>query len=292
MGREPARIPLPTAITCWAFSCWRRSSAWSTGRFSTSCFSPSRRTFRVSDSALGLLSGLAFAIFFAALGIPIAAWADRSNRKNILALAIALWSIMTAFCGLATSFGLLIVARIGTAVGEAGGGPPTQSLISDYFTQDKRATAMSIYAMGATLGGMTGNLIGGWGDGSFRLARDLHHCRASRFARRAARLHDGKGAIARHLGPGAAQGGHHVGAVLLDRAGLSLAAPLVPPYEPRRRPAILRDFRRSGFRADLSEPHFRHALERSGKLAGGLHHVRRRRHPFGRDRRRPAQYGL
>ncbi len=124
---------------------------------------PIKETFRVSDSALGLLSGLAFAIFFAALGIPIAAWADRSNRKNILALAIALWSIMTAFCGLATSFGLLMVARIGTAVGEAGGGPPTQSLISDYFTQDKRATAMSIYAMGATLGGMTGNLIGGWG---------------------------------------------------------------------------------------------------------------------------------
>ncbi len=70
-------------------------------------------------------------------------------------------------CGFATSFLFLILFRIGTAVGEAGGAPPTQSLISDYFTQDKRATALSIYAMGATLGGMAGNLIGGWGNDLF-----------------------------------------------------------------------------------------------------------------------------
>ena len=125
---------------------------------------PIKQEFGVSDSALGLLSGLAFAVFYATLGIPIAAWADRSNRKNILALAIALWSLMTAFCGLAASFMVLIIARIGTAVGEAGGNPPSQSLISDYFVQEKRATALSIYAMGATLGGMMGNLIGGWGN--------------------------------------------------------------------------------------------------------------------------------
>ncbi len=125
---------------------------------------PIKQEFGVSDSALGLLSGLAFAMFYATFGIPIAAWADRSNRKNILAFAIAAWSIMTAFCGLAASFMILVVARIGTAIGEAGGNPPSQSLISDYFAPGKRATALSIYAMGATLGQMMGNLIGGWGN--------------------------------------------------------------------------------------------------------------------------------
>jgi len=128
---------------------------------------PIKQEFGVGDTELGLLSGLAFALFFATLGIPIAAWADRANRRNILALAIAVWSVMTALCGFATSFLFLILFRIGTAVGEAGGAPPTQSLISDYFTQDKRATALSIYAMGATLGGMAGNLIGGWGNDLF-----------------------------------------------------------------------------------------------------------------------------
>ena len=125
---------------------------------------PIKQEFGVSDTVLGALTGILFAAFFAVLGIPIAAWADRANRKNILALAIALWSVMTAFCGLAGSLLMLIIGRVGTAVGEAGGAPPTQSLISDYFTQEKRATALSIYAMGATLGGMVGNLIGGWGN--------------------------------------------------------------------------------------------------------------------------------
>jgi MFS family permease len=118
--------------------------------------------FAASDAQLGLLGGVAFALFYATMGIPIAAWADRSSRRNVLALAVAVWSSMTALCGMAASFSTLLLARIGTAVGEAGGSPPSHSLISDYFPLSKRATALSIYALGVPLGGMMGNFFGGW----------------------------------------------------------------------------------------------------------------------------------
>jgi MFS family permease len=119
--------------------------------------------FNASDTQLGLLGGLAFAVFYSTLGIPIAAWADRSSRRNVLALAVATWSIMTVLCGRATSFATLLVARIGTAVGEAGGSPPSHSLISDYFPLAKRATALSIFALGVPIGTILGNFLGGLG---------------------------------------------------------------------------------------------------------------------------------
>src|SRR5688572_32383510 len=119
--------------------------------------------FQVSDTLLGLLSGMAFAFFYATLGIPIAAWADRTSRRNVLALAVAVWSAMTALCGLAVNYAMLLAARVGTAVGEAGGSPPSHSLISDYFPLSKRATALSIFALGVPAGGMLGNFLGGWG---------------------------------------------------------------------------------------------------------------------------------
>src|SRR5262245_5555782 len=84
-----------------------------------------KREFGATDFALGMLSGLPFALFYSTLGIPIAAWADRSSRRGVLAIAVALWSGMTALCGAAVNFGMLFVARIGTAVGEAGGSPPS-----------------------------------------------------------------------------------------------------------------------------------------------------------------------
>lgn len=126
-----------------------------------------KETFTLSDTQLGLLGGIAFAFFYATLGIPIAAWADRSNRRNVLAIAITLWSGMTALCGAAVNFLTLLIARAGTAVGEAGGTPPSHSLISDYFPLDKRATALSLYALGVPLGTMLGNYLGGWGDHEF-----------------------------------------------------------------------------------------------------------------------------
>ncbi len=128
---------------------------------------PIRNEFNASDTQLGFLGGIAFAIFYSVFGIPIAAWADRSNRKNILALAVFIWSGMTALCGMAVNFIMLVCTRIGTAVGEAGGTPPSHSLIADYFPLSKRATAISIYMTAIPLGTMAGSLLGGWGNEFF-----------------------------------------------------------------------------------------------------------------------------
>src|SRR5262249_29418660 len=123
-----------------------------------------KREFNATDFQLGMLTGLPFALFYSFLGIPIAAWADRSNRRNVLALAVAMWSAMTAFCGMAVNFGMLFVSRIGTAVGEAGGSPPSHSLISDYFPKNLRGTAFSIFALAVPLGTALGSAFGGWGN--------------------------------------------------------------------------------------------------------------------------------
>lgn len=125
---------------------------------------PIKHEFGASDTQLGLLGGLAFALFYATLGVPIAALADRTSRRNVVAVCAALWSIMTALCGAAVSFTTLLAARIGTAIGEAGGTPPSHALISDYFPLSKRATALSIFALGVPIGGMLGNFLGGWGN--------------------------------------------------------------------------------------------------------------------------------
>ena len=117
---------------------------------------------QVSDTALGLLSGLAFALFYTLAGIPIARWADRGSRRLIVSLGLTLWSGMTALSGLTQNFAQLALARVGVGVGEAAGSPPSHSLISDYFPPERRATALSIYAMGIYIGVMLGYLAGGW----------------------------------------------------------------------------------------------------------------------------------
>jgi MFS family permease len=116
----------------------------------------------LSDTQLGALTGFAFAIFYATLGIPIASLADRTSRTRLIAFALSLWSLMTALCGVATSFIMLLCCRIGVGVGEAGCTPPAHSLIADYFPRDKRATAIAIYSLGVPLGGMIGLAAGGW----------------------------------------------------------------------------------------------------------------------------------
>ncbi|MCH2172029.1 MFS transporter [Myxococcota bacterium] len=123
---------------------------------------PIKEEFQVSDTALGFLSGIAFAAFYSVLGIPVARWADRHNRTRLIALAVLIWSAMTAFSGLARSFVQLAVARIGVGIGEAGCSPPAHSLISDYFPAERRATALSIYSLGIPLGAGLGFLLGGW----------------------------------------------------------------------------------------------------------------------------------
>jgi MFS family permease len=123
---------------------------------------PMKAELGVSDTAMGFLSGLAFALFYTVLGIPIARWADLGSRRSILALGIALWSAMTVVCGLARSFTGLALARVGVGVGEAAGSPASHSLISDYFPPERRGRALSVYAMGNYAGHFVAFVIGGW----------------------------------------------------------------------------------------------------------------------------------
>lgn len=123
---------------------------------------PIRHEFSLSDTQLGLMTGFAFAMFYVTLGLPIARLADKSNRRTIISIAIALWSLMTAVSGLARNYAQLLTARIGVAVGEAGGSPPAHSIISDIFPLRFRATALAIYSMGINLGILGGYLAGGW----------------------------------------------------------------------------------------------------------------------------------
>lgn len=116
----------------------------------------------LSDTELGLLGGAAFGVFYATVGLPVAWLADRTNRSRLLAAALGLWSLMTAACGLATSFASLFVARMGVGIGEAGGAPPSQSLVSDYFPPERRAFALGILYLYIPLGFLVGFALGGW----------------------------------------------------------------------------------------------------------------------------------
>lgn len=121
----------------------------------------------LSDTQLGLLTGLAFAIFYVTLGIPIARIADKTNRKKIIALSLAVWSAMTVISGRAANFTQLLLARIGVGIGEAGASPAAHSMISDYFPANRRATALAVYSMGIYIGILLGYLFGGWLDEFF-----------------------------------------------------------------------------------------------------------------------------
>ncbi|MBY9066504.1 MFS transporter [Hyphomonas sp. WL0036] len=123
---------------------------------------PIKNELGLKDSQLGMLSGLVFAAFYATLGIPVAMWADRGNRRNIIALALGIWSAMTALSGLAQNYIQLLLARMGVGVGEAGGTPPATSMIADLYPPQERATALGIYTSGIGLGIMAGFALGGF----------------------------------------------------------------------------------------------------------------------------------
>ena len=123
---------------------------------------PIKRDLALSDTQLGLLYGLAFAVFYSILGIPLGRLADRFDRARILTVSVALFSLMTALCGVAASYWQLLLARIGVGIGEAGTNPPSHSMIADLFPVDRRSTAMSIFALGPCLGVLLGFLVGGW----------------------------------------------------------------------------------------------------------------------------------
>ncbi|EEB79736.1 transporter, major facilitator family [marine gamma proteobacterium HTCC2148] len=116
----------------------------------------------LSDSQLGLLTGFAFAIFYVTAGIPIARWADHANRRNIVAGSLFIWSFMTALSGMVQNYTQLVLARIGVGIGEAGGSPPSHSMISDIFPPNRRATALGFYSTGVSFGILFGFLFGGW----------------------------------------------------------------------------------------------------------------------------------
>ena len=122
---------------------------------------PIKAEFALSDSAVGFLTGVALALFYTTVGLPLGILADRVNRRKMIGWALAIWSLFTAFCGLAQNFWQLLVARIGVGVGEAGGTPPSHSIIADYFRPSERVIAMSIYALGVSLGSAIGGIGGG-----------------------------------------------------------------------------------------------------------------------------------
>jgi predicted MFS family arabinose efflux permease len=122
---------------------------------------PIKEDLGLSDSELGLMGGLAFALFYTGLGIPVAMLADRVSRTWIITVALAVWSGMTAVCGLATNFWQLFAARLGVGVGEAGGVTPAYSLILDYYPPGQRARALSVYSFGIPIGSALGIVLGG-----------------------------------------------------------------------------------------------------------------------------------
>jgi len=117
---------------------------------------------RLSDTELGFLSGIAFAMFYSVMGIPIARWADRGDRVKIISLTAALWSVAVALCGMASSFLQLLLIRVGVAVGEAGCIPPANSLIADSFVRAERPRAVAVYMLGGPLSVVIGYFLAGW----------------------------------------------------------------------------------------------------------------------------------
>jgi MFS family permease len=123
---------------------------------------PIAQDLGASDTQMGFLIGLTFAIFYATLGMPIAMLADRTNRRNVIAVSTAFFSAMTILCGYAANFWQLALARIGVGIGEAGTSPPSHSLISDLFPISLRATAMGLFGLGVNIGILIAFMGGGW----------------------------------------------------------------------------------------------------------------------------------
>jgi predicted MFS family arabinose efflux permease len=125
---------------------------------------PIRRDLGISDTQIGLMTGLAFALFYTVLGLPLARYADKpsTDRSRLIALALAVWSGMTALCGLAQNFWQLLLARIGVGVGEAGCTPAAHSLIADRVPPERRASALAFYALGIPAGTLIGMSLGGF----------------------------------------------------------------------------------------------------------------------------------
>ena len=121
-----------------------------------------KRDLALTDTQLGLLTGIAFALFYSVLGLPIARWADRGDRIAVIAITAAIWSVCVALCGVATSFVQLLVIRVGVGIGEAGAIPPAHSLIASAFSRDERARATGLYNLGGAASFVFGLFGAGW----------------------------------------------------------------------------------------------------------------------------------
>jgi predicted MFS family arabinose efflux permease len=123
---------------------------------------PIKEDLKLTDSELGILQGLAFAILYSVLGLPIGWLAERFSRKNLLSICVGLWSLMTAACGMAGSFGSLLLGRVGVGIGEAGFQPVAWSLVADHFKANRRASIVAIILLGAPFGFLIGQSVGGY----------------------------------------------------------------------------------------------------------------------------------
>ncbi len=123
---------------------------------------PIQADLQLSDGEMGMLGGLAFALLYSTMAVPLAALADRTSRSWVIAVSLAAWSGFTALCGLANTFWHIFLARLGVGIGEAGGVAPSYALIGDYFPSERRATALSIYSLGIPIGSGLGVLMGGY----------------------------------------------------------------------------------------------------------------------------------
>lgn len=123
---------------------------------------PIKLEFGVSDTMIGMLSGVAFAIFYTAFGLPLGRLSDRIGRKPVIAAACVAWSIMTMLCGIATSFTMLLLFRIGVAIGEAGGSAPSLAMVSQLYPARLRSRALAVFLMGPAIGSVVGLGLGGW----------------------------------------------------------------------------------------------------------------------------------
>ncbi|MBA4052008.1 MAG: MFS transporter, partial [Erythrobacter sp.] len=142
-GVQPVRLTLWILLTVYIFNFIDRQIV-------NILAEPIAKDLDLSDTQIGLMTGLAFALFYTVLGIPIARFADRqtTSRPRLIAVSVAFWSVMTALCGLAQNFWQLLLARVGVGVGEAGCTPPAHSLISDMVPPEKRASALAFYSLG------------------------------------------------------------------------------------------------------------------------------------------------
>lgn len=123
---------------------------------------PIKLEFGVSDTMIGMLSGVAFAIFYTVFGLPIGRLSDRIGRKPVIAVSCIAWSVMTMLCGVATTFTLLLMCRIGVAIGEAGGSAPSLAMVSQLYPARLRSRALSVFLMGPAIGSVVGLSVGGW----------------------------------------------------------------------------------------------------------------------------------